>query len=1058
MTTRAFDRAQVFAGPLLGVGALVLYLLSLCPGAYPGESASYMVQAAGLIPKTSPANPVWAAIVWLLLQIPVGGIALKVNLLSAVCGAASVGLLYRVVADMVFHWIGPDSADGSTARIASTLAGVAAAVSLAFSIPFWMVSTRAHPVSLGLLLLMACVWLLVKYAVYGGRWQMLAFAFLYGVGMVESATLVMCAPFFGLSLLYLMLRNNEVRPIIVAEVVGLSLAGLSLSLVAAWLYCGSPGFTVWGYSGWFDVLWTGWKTQYYLASASIPRNGWLLVLIMTIMPFLAVVLVARRALSGEQDIGFYLLHVVMAVVLVMVVLDLGLSPWQVTSKAGILLVAPYLLTACLAGYMAAYCFMLFVSILASSERIRPGSGRWAIGLAVAVPLLILLLVAAFRNLPVVDARPVRTANAYARQVVAGMGKRSWLITDGRLDNLFMIAAADAGRKISIVCPRRDGNELYMKYVASLFESPRLRTLAEVGLMPLLQTWFRSDSQISSKVCVLGPPDIFAEAGLTAVPNKLSFIGCAADRLPDPAQLMEDHRAFWRMMVPRLGRDAGHPTDLPRTDPAGDVRRRVAFVANNLGVYMEDQGRTNDAAEAYGKAREIDPDNVSALLNLAILLNKGVEVKDGESVKREMEVLIASSGGVANPWELSRMFGYVRTPSAFVGVGRVWAQTGQTGLAAAGVARGAAMLSDGGRDDLAGIVAGMYVGQADDLPGEAACNEILAKDPGNKGALLGLARIALRRKHLNRADELLTKAESAGADMSIVAMERAALSHTAGKSGDARLILEKLLADKPDLLQAWVLLCGIMVQENDMASVDNCLAKMAGIKGSQFYVALISGHIAMKKGNRLDARVCFEKALRATPNNLFALQQLLRLDLAEGKTKSMGASARAVLRIDPRNPLANYAMGCVQTEEGSKDLAENSLRTSLEGDRLPAALNNLAWLLQERGAFEEAEKLAREAIATSGRLPRFWDTLGVILMKTARDDAGRLAEAEQALNNAMAAAKDAPELVLHMATLQEMKGDRKKARTLLDTIAARKDALSKNDRRDMERLAAKLGTR
>ncbi|MCX7590310.1 MAG: DUF2723 domain-containing protein, partial [Kiritimatiellae bacterium] len=126
----------------IGVGCalllLVVYLTTIHAFAQPGEPASQLVRHLGLIPRQTPSHPLWSLVVALVARIPGGGIALRVAVVSAVCGALVAWLLYETVAGAIFAVIEKNPSNTRRAVIASRLAGVSAVLFLGFSTPFWV--------------------------------------------------------------------------------------------------------------------------------------------------------------------------------------------------------------------------------------------------------------------------------------------------------------------------------------------------------------------------------------------------------------------------------------------------------------------------------------------------------------------------------------------------------------------------------------------------------------------------------------------------------------------------------------------------------------------------------------------------------------------------------------------------------------------------------------------------------------------------------------------------------------------------------------------------------
>jgi Flp pilus assembly protein TadD len=173
---------------------------------------------------------------------------------------------------------------------------------------------------------------------------------------------------------------------------------------------------------------------------------------------------------------------------------------------------------------------------------------------------------------------------------------------------------------------------------------------------------------------------------------------------------------------------------------------------------------------------------------------------------------------------------------------------------------------------------------------------------------------------------------------------------------------------------------------------------------------------------------------------------------------MREHARALLRIDPDHAFANYMMGSLLAQQGESALAEDSYRRSLEKDRDPPVLSVLALLLQKRGDYPEAERLVREAIAANSRMPRAWDTLGVILVKSGSSTTNRLAEAERAFETALSLAPSGPFICLHMADLQVKMGKKERARELVGKVLPRRSALPAEEQKELDRLVESLGVK
>jgi tetratricopeptide (TPR) repeat protein len=178
-------------------------------------------------------------------------------------------------------------------------------------------------------------------------------------------------------------------------------------------------------------------------------------------------------------------------------------------------------------------------------------------------------------------------------------------------------------------------------------------------------------------------------------------------------------------------------------------------------------------------------------------------------------------------------------------------------------------------------------------------------------------------------------------------------------------------------------------------------------------------------------------LRQQPGNLWAQENLLRIEVYEVQRDAAEKRIEAILSVDPRNALANFILGTLQVYNEDFALAESSFRQSLETKRSPDTLNSLAWVLYRRGAMEEALLMAKNSLAMSERSAPAWDTYGAILLAL-----GRLDEAEEAFQKALALAPDTAEILLHTAQLYEKKGLLKEALRVSDALLARPAELSR----------------
>lgn len=1023
----AADRRRRFWLALVTGGlALVVYLVTRSPGVHPVGSAGIVARAIGLRPEMSPMMPLWRLLARGLAAQSVGSLALRLHVLAALCGAAVVVLTGLITYRALYLLLKRDRWNQPLAGRTAWVGGAGASLFALFCLPLWLVATRAHYLGfhVGLLLALFYIALLALPALTAGRAALLCF--FYGIGIVESTTFIPFAPVFAVLILAGLWNTGRLRSRALLLVGSGGLAGLLFYAAGVGLFLGSEGAALRDVSGFWSGLFWFWKDQYITLARSLPRIGWLLVLLLTVIPWLTVLGLANWALNSRRSWETYALHVALLAVSILVLLNAQGSPWAFLQERRLLL-APYCLSAMTFGYLMAFWYLTFAAGWTGREDPMARRLRNVCSAAVLFPFAVLLFWAPVRNLPTVDAAFTRVTDAYAGIMLDSLEGRDWLVTDGVFDDVLLLQAYDRGQQLSLINMRHGGQAHYRRYLAGKFESPRLRNMARVGLAPLLQEWLSSDPTVPARVAVQSIPDLWVSAGLEAVPHHLLFLGRKETASLDVDTIWRQHRTFWSELETLLRVPPGS-ADVSRYY-AQYMSRHAGFLANNLGVLLEDLQAPEAAWNAYQQARAFDPDNVSALLNLYVLANQGLYPEQADAIRDALNTLIEGLNERIEIWRLARYYGYVRLPTAFAELGWTWALSGQPGLAARGLRRAIELAPEERRHMLRQQLAGIYFMGDETAESEVLFFEILAEEPENPRALLGLARVKIRQGELGRAAEYLEKAQAAGSRPTVLRMAWAELHLAGGDQAAARVILEELVELQPKLRDVWAMLFSVLVAQQDAVALERRLADLRnqGLE-SQYLETAARGHLARMSGNWDDARRYFGRALELQPAATGLLEVLLRRDMHDGDLTRAEHHATRLLAHEPEHFLANYVMGNIQSRRGERDVAENSLRRSLQSRTTAMALNDLAWLLQDQQQYDEAEVLARQAVAINENMYNAWDTLGVILMK--QQD---LAEAELAFERALAFPQADFMVFVHMAELQVLRGNKARAAELLGVV-------------------------
>ncbi|OQW94428.1 MAG: hypothetical protein BWK77_09310, partial [Verrucomicrobia bacterium A1] len=537
---------------------------------------------------------VWQHIAIFLSALPGSGLVLRLNFLSAVCGAASVWLMYEIMRRMPHDRTAEEVESRFPQEPLQTMSGIVAAVVLAFCAPFWVVSTRAHTASLDVFGLLLVTFLLILY--YRDRrigW-LYAFAFLYGLGTTESATFVALGPVFAAVAVFGMWRGGRfaARPIVLGLVC--YLAGLSLYFLAAWEYRLSPAYEWREFSSYFQVLWFMWREQYRELRYGVPQVGWLLVFVVTVLPWLIVVVSPKRAMTRSAVWGSNFLHGLLGLLGLLVLFNVPIAPWPMMGLQP-LIVTPYVLTASWMGYLAGYWYLFFAQ--RSRFEAKSTATMRDVGHRLYVPALaVVLLTSTVLNVRLTGQGSGQALNQMIGEIVRRLDGRTWLISNGVLDDLVALSAREKGVPVRVLNVAQGGADSYLRYVATLFETPRLKGLAQIGLLPLLNEWLAETPGVEREVAILAAPDLWATAGMTPVPDRVLFLGATNPAALDPEALLAGQQEYWNDGGAQL-RAAAERRDLF----AGWNRwalTHVGKVANNTGVLLEDLKRSDLAFEAY----------------------------------------------------------------------------------------------------------------------------------------------------------------------------------------------------------------------------------------------------------------------------------------------------------------------------------------------------------------------------------------------------------------------------------------------------------------------------
>ncbi len=1074
--------------------ALAIYSFTLAGYIFPGESADLFTQWMGLDSLRLPVHPLWGGLVkafgegTFLSSMPV-----RLNLISLISGVLSAGILCYLMGFFVYglvrHELSIKYAKGT-----AMIAGIVSSFAFIFSTAVWQSSTHLEYRIFDVFYALVLFLLFVPYIRFPKLMPAMALVIGCGVGIgvVESVVFIPLFPLYLLCIVMATIQSGKKFYLSTSIFLVVSFFAFLFYMRSVYgSFLELPEAATGGYKTVTDVFADVTRGYMREIRSWFTRPGWLYIIVLAVLPFIACIFAAPRGLNNEKTLRQYLFHGAMTLVAI-IAFATALSPESVVRQFGISPVATSVLVTIVCGYVSAYWYLLARTDLPQVEFDKLPAvvtvGRKVAPIVAGTFMVIVALAALVNTFNCKQDRGM-FADICANEIVDRLGSRTWLVTDGMLDAHIRAVAATRGKEVNLICLQRDMDDSYLKEFSALIRKKDLKSSTanltmsiELGVLPFLQDWFSGDKEVINKVAIFGVPDFWFMGERQPVPECLFFGGVEDVKKVDGKKVKADFLAFWNKIEPVLHSSSKKGSyeiskiEDPLTRFRMQLRRHVGFIANNLGVLLQDLGLNDDAFEMYELVlNKIDCDNVCALFNEFEMVRAGVKVAMAKKseIERQLRDIVDDPKRRYMMWSLSRYYGYIRSPEIFARMGYSWAISGQTGSAIAQVQRAIEFVPLDRQAGLLNMMAAIYANDNQTQKSKEVYQKVLEKDETNREALIGMTRLALQRGSLDEAKSFLTKAVNANKNAKTSGFDWALLHLMNNNLSGARLSLQKVTDLQPRSLQAWSLLAGVLLRQLDEAKTDAqkkkimeeleavILPKMESIAESprDYYVQLTRALVLMRKGKPFlkQARDALVVASMARPDMSVAGDMILNIDISLDDAENAEKHARQILRNNRHDKLANYVMGSIRLKEGDYLTAEEFLRISVNTERpLAAAQNDLAEVLRRLQRYDEAEKVARDAVKTDPDLYVAWETLGSSLL----DQNKNLDEAENCVKKAIQIAKEKNKIEdirmqITLARVQIARGDMGRARGTIRTLRSRQSELSKYDLETVEKLVKQM---
>lgn len=241
-----------------------VYLITLCPVVYVGDSGNFSAAAFTLGICHPPGYPLFALTGKIFTFLPLDNIAYRTNLMSATVAALTAAVFY-ILSD---QYLGALKIIQSSRR--AKLVSASSALVFAFSRTFWSQAVTAEVYTLNAFFVAATFLIIMSW---NGRntWKMYLLAFIYGLSLCNHDTMLLLGPVY---LIYALWINRDSRWLSVRRFILLVvffITGLSVYLylpLRAWAH----PLLNWGNPGTWNNFWSHVTRQQYGSLSNQPHS------------------------------------------------------------------------------------------------------------------------------------------------------------------------------------------------------------------------------------------------------------------------------------------------------------------------------------------------------------------------------------------------------------------------------------------------------------------------------------------------------------------------------------------------------------------------------------------------------------------------------------------------------------------------------------------------------------------------------------------------------------------------------------------------------------------
>jgi tetratricopeptide (TPR) repeat protein len=483
------------------------------------------------------------------------------------------------------------------------------------------------------------------------------------------------------------------------------------------------------------------------------------------------------------------------------------------------------------------------------------------------------------------------------------------------------------------------------------------------------------------------PDFWTVSKYRPVPHGLFFRGHPLEETLDAQPLIDASRSLENSTGTLL---------LSKTETAvpllsrlnAMLRLKMGFSVNELGNLLEDLQKPDDAFAAYQRATQIDPNNVSALMN-AYALAKGGHAKHSqtEALKQRLRKLLEdrahSQLGLQG---IFLNYGTIHQSAFYQQEAETWLARGAKAIS---VEKSRKALDLSQRTDIHALIdrAYYYSISGESSQAEACYQAVLEQDASNFDALYGITLLQINTCNIPNAELWLARANSSkNARSEKLLYASILLAILKGDTTQADKLLAESTKQYPAEEPFWKLRAVFLLKQGNVFFVrQHLLPEMIkALKNQDHYlIHIVRGLILKQQGKNFyrEARISLLKGLSLNASMTEIWNVVLELDMFIGSLELMESDLRHLLTLEPDHAQANYMKGSIQLARGNIPSAEDFFRRSIEKAPSALACNDLAEILRRQKKYVEAKAFAHQALEIDPKLSYARETLAAVLADT-----------------------------------------------------------------------------